>query len=293
MRPDHRPESFEREATAMREARDAEGPRRSFSLHRVSEHDRLVGEGRDVRILHVVRHAQGTHNVDQKYRDPRNHDARLTGFGEQQCEALSRTPAAIEAQRSASLVVTSPLTRCVQTALLSFPDIARREEVPFVALECIRETVNFACDGRRRRSEIAADFPRVNFSADDGVGDEDELWARYENLCGPASAHDGHRESCDLPSVADRGRAFFAWLRRRPEREAIVSSHSAFLRCVFSWGQDGGVRAAPDQALGESVWGELVDVNVPVVDYRGDVKLEYDLRRDWENCEMRTFLVAF
>ena len=29
------------------------------------------------------------------------------------------------------------------------------------------------------------------------------------------------------------------------------------------------------------------------VDYRGDVKLEYDLRRDWENCEMRTFLVAF
>jgi broad specificity phosphatase PhoE len=259
----------------------------------VSEHDRLVGEGRDVRILHVVRHAQGTHNVDQKYRDPRNHDARLTGFGEQQCEALSRTPAAIEAQRSASLVVTSPLTRCVQTALLSFPDIARREEVPFVALECIRETVNFACDGRRRRSEIAADFPRVNFSADDGVGDEDELWARYENLCGPTSAHDGHRESCDLPSVADRGRAFFAWLRRRPEREAIVSSHSAFLRCVFSWGQDGGVRAAPDQALGESVWGELVDVNVPVVDYRGDVKLEYDLRRDWENCEMRTFLVAF
>ena len=73
----------------MREARDAEGPRRSFSLHRVFEHDRLVGEGRDVRILHVVRHAQGTHNVDQKYRDPRNHDARLTGFGAQQCEALS------------------------------------------------------------------------------------------------------------------------------------------------------------------------------------------------------------
>ena len=52
-------------------------------------------------------------------------------------------------------------------------------------------------------------------------------------------------------------------------------------------------RAAPDQALGESVWGEFADVNVPVVDYRGDVKLEYDLRRDWENCEMRTFLVAF
>ena len=48
----------------MREARDASGPRRSFSLHRVSEHDALVTQGKDVRILHFVRHAQGTHNVD-------------------------------------------------------------------------------------------------------------------------------------------------------------------------------------------------------------------------------------
>ena len=65
------------------------------------------------------------------------------------------------------------------------------------------------------------------------------------------------------------------------------------LDCPRATAGTGGVRAAPDQALGESVWGEFADVNVPVVDYRGDVKLEYDLRRDWENCEMRTFLVAF
>jgi hypothetical protein len=30
-----------------------------------------------------------------------------------------------------------------------------------------------------------------------------------------------------------------------------------------------------------------------VVDYGGDVVLEERLRRDWENCEMRTFLVAY
>jgi len=154
----------------MREARDASGPRRSFSLHRVSEHDALVTQGKDVRILHFVRHAQGTHNVDQQYREARHHDARLTGFGEQQCEILARTPAAIEAQTSASLVVTSPLTRCVQTALLSFPDIAKRSDVPCVALECIRETCNFACDGRRERSSIAKDFPGVDFTTDTSVG---------------------------------------------------------------------------------------------------------------------------
>lgn len=278
----------------MREARDASGPRRSFSLHRVSEHDALVTQGKDVRILHFVRHAQGTHNVDQQYREARHHDARLTGFGEQQCEILARTPAAIEAQTSASLVVTSPLTRCVQTALLSFPDIAKRSDVPCVALECIRETCNFACDGRRERSSIAKDFPGVDFTTDTSVGDTDELWARYEALCGPVSEYDGHRESCDLPSVADRARAFFAWLQRRPEREAIVSSHSAFLRCLFSYGQDGGVASAPDQGLGIAVWrSDGNDVDAPVVDYGGDVVLEERLRRDWENCEMRTFLVAY
>ena len=108
------------------------------------------------------------------------------------------------------------------------------------------------------------------------------------------SEYDGHRESCDLPSVADRARAFFAWLQRRQEREAIVSSHSAFLRCLFSYGQDGGVASAPDQGLGIAVWGsDGNDVDAPVVDYGGDVVLEERLRRDWENCEMRTFLVAY
>ena len=56
------------------------GPRRSFSLHRVSEHDRLVGGGGTCGYCTSCG-TQGTHNVDQKYRDPRNHDARLTGFG--------------------------------------------------------------------------------------------------------------------------------------------------------------------------------------------------------------------
>jgi hypothetical protein len=46
--------------------------------------------------------------------------------------------------------------------------------------------------------------------------------------------------------------------------------------------------------LGIAVWGgDGNDVDAPVVDYGGDVVLEERLRRDWENCEMRTFLVAY
>ena len=46
------------------------------------------------------------------------------------------------------LVITSPLTRTVQTALMSFPTLSDRPDVPFLANESLRETVNFCCDAR-------------------------------------------------------------------------------------------------------------------------------------------------
>ena len=82
------------------------GPeRRAFAVHPVSRRDALVAQGKDVRVVHMVRHAQGTHNVDQSgvtLRHPANHDARLTPFGEQQCEALSARCAATRASRASS-----------------------------------------------------------------------------------------------------------------------------------------------------------------------------------------------
>jgi len=80
------------------------------------------------------------------------------------------------------MVVTSPLTRCVQTALISFPALAAMpsEACPFVAHESVRETVNFTCDARRAISAIAADFPRVDFAH--CPDDHDAVWAKYETL---------------------------------------------------------------------------------------------------------------
>ena len=72
--------------------------------------------GTKTKLLHIIRHAQGYHNVDADImRDPSGLDARLTDEGEQQCASLRQTIARLEP----SLIVTSPLTRTVQTAMLA------------------------------------------------------------------------------------------------------------------------------------------------------------------------------
>jgi hypothetical protein len=63
------------------------------------------------------------------------------------------------------LIVTSPQTRCIQTALLSFPTLAAgttpNRKVPILAHESVRETVNYVCDQRRTVRELATEYPQV------------------------------------------------------------------------------------------------------------------------------------
>lgn len=300
--------------------------RRSFALHHPSSHAALVAQGMDVRVIHMVRHAQGTHNVEVDgigLKHPVNHDARLTDFGKNQCHAFSQSEPCVKITPGVELVVTSPLTRCCETALLCFPSLVMKDTVPFVAHASVRETVNFRCDAHREKTVLAAEFDRIAFDVDGtNVSNEDSLWQRYEDIVnssgdtlnrGQNSKHDtalqratddsatrrtasdksDHRESCDLVSVADRGRDFFAWLGTRSEKTIAVSSHSAFLRCLFSWGHVGGVRDAPPQYL-DHVSGRFdeKDNSNPVVTYGDDLEFEAFMRNDWANCELRTFLVV-
>jgi hypothetical protein len=157
----------------------------------------------------MVRHAQGTHNVDQNgvtLRDPANHDARLTPFGEQQCEALSLSLRRDGRVAGATLVVTSPLTRCVQTALLCFEGRVA-DDARFVAHESVRETLNFACDARRGSDALTREFASrgVDFSLvvdpEDAIDRasaspyaRDPLWRKYEAVVGDAREWDDHRQ---------------------------------------------------------------------------------------------------
>ncbi|CAB9509952.1 Pfam:PGAM [Seminavis robusta] len=248
--------------------------------------------------IHIVRHAEGTHNVNKEYSDMVNLDARLTEKGKEQCQRLAQklqdaSPSSALGQllKNTELVVTSPLTRCLQTAMLSFPTLTDdNEKVLFVAHESIRETVNYACDRRRPISELEKHFrDRVDFGEIEQ--DHDEIWESYVRRS--QQLLDKPKESAELHVVADRARDFFQWAKLRPEREMIVCTHSAFLRAFLSWGQPGGVLWIMPQTL--DTRNPKPATETPVVAYHGDDdgSFEAAIRQDYENCELRSFVAAY
>ena len=247
--------------------------------------------------LHFLRHAEGTHNVSREYNDPKLKDARLTDFGIKQCEKLAKAqPLLLEKKSSKKkmTVATSPMTRCVQTARLCFDKESHMITEKYVALEELRETVNYQCDIRRTTSELKEEFgASVDFSRLEN-DEEDPLWQYWIERCGSEEEHTMHRESASLYKCADRARKFFEWVVEKKadtEEEIIVSSHSAFLRCVFNYGH---TQEKFEYHMGgsEQVFDDREDKtnNVKVVQYLpedGDAFEEY-MRRDYENCELRS-----
>ena len=270
---------------------------KTFTLRPKEKH----GMNRKARYvtLHFLRHAEGTHNVSREYNDPKHKDARLTDFGIKQCEKLAKAqPLLLEKKSSKKkmTVATSPMTRCVQTARLCFDKESHMITEKYVALEELRETVNYQCDIRRTTSELKEEFgASVDFSRLEN-DEEDPLWQYWIERCGSEEEHTMHRESASLYKCADRARKFFEWVVEKKdteeeEEEIIVSSHSAFLRCVFNYGH---TQEKFEYHMGgsEQVFDDREDKtnNVKVVQYLpedGDAFEEY-MRRDYENCELRS-----
>ena len=253
----------------------------------------------NTKILHVCRHAQGSHNVNQEYRNIENLDARLTPEGYAQCEKLAQRLLSdddwmniLHHPREDLLVVSSPLTRCLQTTRLSFaPLLKKTPHLPIVAHEAIRETVNYNCDRRRTIAELTSEFNTNNPNVVDFSWIEtnhDDLWEKYADRLGTADDYTSHRESAELYRVAERGRQFFQWLSQRPETVVILCSHAAFLRCMWNYGQDGGVPRLMPQVLDE----RNETTTSPLFCFENAAVEEY-MRRDFDNCELRSVLLSF
>ncbi|XP_057867507.1 phosphoglycerate mutase-like protein isoform X5 [Cryptomeria japonica] len=156
------------------------------------------------KTLHIVRHAQGYHNVtgDIDRTVLLSHelaDASLTPLGWQQVDILRKQVAIIGIASRVELVVTSPLTRTIQTAVGVFGGgyyndsdpspplmvagagrsdraaISSSKCPPFLAMELCRERMGLhPCDQRKSISECQTLFPAIDFSLVET--DEDVLW---------------------------------------------------------------------------------------------------------------------
>ncbi|KAM5343980.1 hypothetical protein ACJ41O_012517 [Fusarium nematophilum] len=109
--------------------------------------------------IHILRHGQALHNVDRGYphRDPP-----LTEVGTQQASNV-----ALPAQPD--LIVVSPMTRTIQTALIAFPQLL---DSPSAAVRVkvqvwpdLREAHDAICNKGVSRADMAAKFPQFDFSA--------------------------------------------------------------------------------------------------------------------------------
>ncbi|GMH03242.1 hypothetical protein Nepgr_005081 [Nepenthes gracilis] len=205
------------------------------------------------KTLHMVRHAQGFHNVAGE-NDCKEHlpydlfDPSLTQLGWEQVDNFRNHVHASGLSKRIELVITSPMTRTMQTAVGAFggegyidgvdvtplmvenacdsgrPAASSLNCPPFIAVELCREYVGLhLCDKRRSISEYKSLFPAIDFSLIES--DEDILWKQ--------EVGETNEE------IAARGIKFMKWLWTRKEKEIAVISHSGFLNnTVDQFGND-------------------------------------------------------
>jgi len=217
------------------------------------------------KLLHLIRHAQGTHNVQSDYRNPAHIDAPLTPLGRIQCAQLQKK--LIQERLTVDCIITSTLTRAIQTAQLSFDHQLSRQPIPFIACEDWRETVNYLCDTRRPLSALKAEYPHIDFSA--VPSQHDLIWEKYERIFGSHDRFTQHRESNDHAALALRVGAAWKFILNRQEKSIALVSHSALfmhmfnkLEGVLSYGDD-DVRQAMQNKFENceirSMWVEAIE----------------------------------
>lgn len=162
-------------------------------------------------IVHLIRHAQSTFNAAhaESGTDPFHFDARLSPLGLSQVEetrARART-------LPCDLVITTPLTRALQTATGLFGGHAPIE------VECLhREWQEHSCDMGRSPRFLAEEFPDLAFDH------LDDPWWHHVDLDANGVAVE------PLDNFHMRVAEFRLWLKARPEKAIVVVGHGCFFR---------------------------------------------------------------
>ncbi|KAK8864646.1 hypothetical protein IAR55_001896 [Kwoniella newhampshirensis] len=172
--------------------------------------------------IHLTRHAQAEHNVDNDYTIA---DAPLTELGRKQSRELNEmTKNGV--QKTAELLVSSPLRRPMETMLLGYPNLKERLDKagkPVILLDTLQEVGPYPCD--TPTSPISA-----LSSSNNGIFsslDFSTLSPTYASKKGIYAPERG----------SERARLVRKWLRDRDEGEIVVVAHGDILRYIVDGGQ--------------------------------------------------------
>ena len=165
------------------------------------------------KTISCIRHGESTFNALAPAAgvDPLHYDARLSELGHRQVESAR---AAMRA-RTIDLIVTTPLTRALQTTAGIFAD---HPSAPRVLVESLhRERLENSCDVGRSPALLAQEFPAF---ALDHLPD---VWWHNDETA-------DERGVCVEPveAVFSRTQEFKRWLLRRPEHRIAVVGHGTF-----------------------------------------------------------------
>ena len=177
------------------------------------------------KLVHLIRHGQSTFNAAYREtgEDPILFDAPLSPLGLRQ--VAERRP---EFDNLAiDLVVTSPFTRAIQTALGLFG----HRDVPILVEALHRERLGASCDIGRSPNALQVDFPDLAFDHlddpwwyVDGTGNTG--WEIPTNGSGGVIGTTFGLEPLSI--VLARVAAFREWLRARPEQAIAAVGHATF-----------------------------------------------------------------
>ncbi|KAK9915171.1 hypothetical protein WJX75_005575 [Coccomyxa subellipsoidea] len=236
---------------------------------------------RHCKVVHFVRHGEGFHNVAGKkdysqYKRWDLEDAHLTAHGWEQAHALRKHLAKLPEPLNVEAVIVSPLSRALQTAVGAFGGDAWQPNDPDEALMVAQEAVpekgvqHEAVSSAGCPPFIAWEYCREHLGLHpcDRRGKISMLQKTYpavdfslieteEDELWKPDSRETHAE------IRERGAAFVKWLLARPERRLAVVSHSSFLFYLM-------------QNFGHQV----------------STTVQGELRRWYENCEMRTVIIS-
>lgn len=202
--------------------------------------------------LHLIRHAEGTHNAAELAAERKGLHKKNARHAELHAQhgiawmlleevsglryldppltALGRSQAAelrAELERSDvrfDVVASSPFRRTLETATRGIPQLqAEPPSIPMVTTDLLRERVaNFTCDSRLPVSGLREAFPHASY---EGVSESDEPFL-YDKEDGPDSAE----------RVRARAARALEWLLALPPEQHVVAvvSHSHFLLSLTS-----------------------------------------------------------